>query len=270
MGFNFPMPELPEVETVVRQLQQTVQGKKIVSVTIHDPKVAAANVVKAKNSTIVNVSRRGKYILMELSNRSILLAHLRMTGHFQYLSQKKPLQKYCTALLQFNDGSALTHHDIRRFGELSFLSAAETEQRLSSLGPEPLAKNFTLAQFQTLFAQYPRAQIKTKLLDQSFLAGLGNIYAQEALYHAGIHPAAAIRDIPALKQKKLYTEIRRILTLAIEKNGTTVDNYAHLDGKGDFQEFLAVYQQTHCPKKHSLKFLRLGGRGTSYCPTCQK
>lgn len=264
------MPELPEVETVVRQLQQTILGKNIVSVTIYDPKVATPDLVKAKNNKIQSISRRGKYILIQLSNNAVILTHLRMTGHFQYLTEKDSSASYCTARLGFQDGSALTHHDIRRFGEFSYLSAAATAQRLSSLGPEPLAKDFTAEKFLALLAQSQNSTIKTKLLDQSFIAGIGNIYAQEALYHAGINPSAKIKKISELKQKKLYTEIRRILFLAIEKNGTTVDNYAHLDGKGDFQGFLAVYQQTHCPKKHVLKFLRLGGRGTSYCPQCQK
>ena len=265
------MPELPEVETVVQQLQHSILGKKITSVTIHDAQVADNNLEKAVGSKIVTISRRGKYILLHLDIKSVILAHLRMTGHFQYYPQKtNSLENYCTAMITFSDKSVLTHHDLRRFGELSFHSQKDVEKRLSALGPEPLSKQFTVQQFQKMLSQFPRSQIKSKLLDQHFIAGIGNIYAQEALYHAGITPVAKIGEISLPRQERLYTQIRRILTLAIEKNGTTVDNYSHLDGKGGFQNFLAVYQKTSCPQNHPLQFLKVGGRGTYYCPKCQR
>lgn len=264
------MPELPEVETIVRQLQGKVAGKTIASIVVHDSKVADRNLSRASNLQITSLYRRAKYIVFNLNNKSSLVAHLRMTGYFQFSDVTSNPGDYCAAQLKFSDGSCLTFHDIRRFAEFSYLSPPELEARFSSLGPEPLDKQFTLQQFRTILAKVPRSVIKSKLLDQSFIAGIGNIYAQEALYHAGILPTTPIKDISRKQQEKLYTEIRRILALAVEKNGTTVNNYAHLDGKGKFQGFLAVYQQTHCPQKHPLQFLRLGGRGTYYCSTCQK
>ncbi len=264
------MPELPEVETVARQLHKTIKGKTISEITIKDPKIISSEIKKHLPFTVKNVTRRAKSILIHLTNNNTLLAHLRMTGHFHYLPKKAELPKYTAAIFHFTDNSSLTHNTIRRFGSIELLSKKQLQQKLAKLGPEPLDKNFTLQHFKQLTKKFPNANIKTKLLDQHFIAGIGNIYAQEAMYHAKIHPNKTFSQVSSQKLSKLYHEIRRILKLSIKNNGTTVNNYSHIDGKGDFQNLLAVYNQEYCPKKHITEKITLGGRGTYYCPRCQK
>ena len=130
--------------------------------------------------------------------------------------------------------------------------------------------DFTPEKFKVLFSRKRRANIKTTLLDQKFLAGVGNIYAQEALYHAGIDPRRKIESLSEPELDKLYKELRRLLELAIQHHGSTVDNYSHMEGSGGFQKYLQVYQRKNCPKGHGLKKEYVGGRGTYYCPRCQK
>ncbi len=259
------MPELPEVATIVRQLQQTVVGKRIKAVEVRDKKVVDKAIPKAIPSTIRQISRRGKYILVHLDNGNILLTHLRMSGHFQY--QKEP-GKYTSAIFHFQDGSMLTFNEIRKFGRMTLVKEKKVSKILSSLGPEPLACSYP--QFQSLLQGKKRSNIKTTLLDQGVLAGLGNIYAQEALYHAKIKPQRAVGTIKEKEIKKLHSAVQSTLRLAIKHCGTTIENYTSLEGSGNFQRFLAVYGQEKCPKKHPLQKIKIGGRGTWWCGRCQK
>jgi len=146
----------------------------------------------------------------------------------------------------------------------------QLQQVLDRHGPEPLDKNFTLRQFQEILAKKARSNIKTMLMDQAVIAGIGNIYAQEALYFAGISPLRQAGSLSSQEAKKIYTEIRRILQQAITHHGSTVDNYSNLEGSGGFQNYLAVYQLERCEKRHALEKINIGGRGTTYCPTCQR
>ena len=265
------MPELPEVETVVKQLQKKILNKTIQKVDIIDSKVIDQKVAELAPFTINNVTRRGKSIILHLDNGYFLLTHLRMTGHFHHVTRNSTdltHKKYLCGVFHLND-SILTHNSIRRFGSVKLHTKESLQTALSKLGPEPLDKNFTTAKFVTLISSFPNANIKNKLLDQHCVVGIGNIYAQEALYHASIHPEKTIKEISTKKLASLHREVKRILNIAIKNNGTTVDNYSHLDGKGDFQNLLAVYNQTKCPKKHLLKKIKQSGRSTSYCPKCQ-
>ncbi len=257
------MPELPEVETVVRQLQSLVVGKEVSTVEVHDSKVVDPSLQEIVPFTIVNVRRHGKWIVFTLNDEMSILGHLRMTGHFHFGSY----EKYLAGVFHFSDDTFLTHNSIRRFGGLQLLSQEELDVKLSSLGFEPL--DVDEKQFVSTFVKYPRANVKNKLLDQTFIAGVGNIYAQEALYRARIDPRKKVEDVPVRKLKKLCVELQNVLKLAIHNNGTTVDNYSNLTGKGSFQGMLMVYKQESCPMGHSLSKVKLGGRGTMFCGVCQ-
>ena len=266
------MPELPEVETIVQQLKKRVVGKKIKSVEIVDPKVVDKKIKKIIPSKVLSAKRRAKSIIVELSGNNFLLIHLRMTGHFHYLPKGRELEpeseQFVVAMFYFNDGSILTHNSIRKFGSIKLFNQEQLEKELSKLGPEPLEISFK--EFEGILSKKKRANIKTTLMDQKVIVGIGNIYAQEALYHAKIDPTRKVGELSLAEIKRLYEEMKRILKLAIQKHGTTVENYVHIEGSGGFQKYLTVYFKDRCPKKHLLKKISLGGRGTYYCPQCQK
>ena len=268
------MPELPEVETIVRQLQRRVRGKPIAAVKVLNTQVVDAGVRALKGNSIVKAFRRAKAIVLELGGERYLLVRLGMTGHFHYFPNGKisfPAQerKYIMVRFHFTDGSALTFNEVRKFGSMRLLSKKQVEQELAKLGPEPLAKDFTLRKFTSMLAQKGKANLKVTLMDQHFIAGIGNIYAQELLYHARISPQRTIASLSQHEIKKLYNSLRQVLQKAVQKQGTTVQDYVHIDGSGGFQKYLTVYGQTKCPKKHPITKIRQGGRGTYYCSRCQ-
>lgn len=267
------MPELPEVETIVQQLNRKVLDKKIVTAEVYDSMVVAPTIKKLKSTTITKIWRRAKYIVMELDNGSVILTHLGMTGHFHYGDGKhisNNHEKYMVSKFLFSDGSFLTHNSIRKFGRMKLVNKPKLNQILSKHGPEPLEKEFTIKKFQELLSKKVRSNIKTTLMDQQVLAGIGNIYAQEALYCAGISPLRQAGTLSAKESQALYTHLRHILQQAIKHHGSTVDNYSNLEGSGGFQNYLTVYQQEKCPQRHLLEKITIGGRGTSYCPKCQR
>ncbi len=268
------MPELPEVETIVRQLQNKVAGKVIKKAEAYDAMVDP-DVKKLSFVSIQKVWRRAKYIIMELDNGQYILTHLGMTGHFHFVdadskSFPNDYRRFMVSKLTFSDGSFLTHNSIRKFGHMRLVDRKQLQQVLDKHGPEPLDDSFTWQKFQQILAKKARTNIKTMLMDQSVIAGIGNIYAQEALYFAGVSPLRTVGSLSEKESKALYIELRRILQEAIKHHGSTVDNYSNLEGRGGFQNYLAVYQQEKCEKKHLLEKVTIGGRGTSYCPRCQK
>jgi len=180
----------------------------------------------------------------------------------------KPYKKYLSGIFKLNGGSFFTFNEIRRFGSVKLFTNEQLNRELSKLGSEPLEIKDT--EFIERLQKYPSSAIKIKLLDQTCIAGIGNIYGQEMMYDAGINPLKKIRDISEAKLALLHQEMQRILRLAIQNNGATADNYSHLAGRGNFQNFLAVYGQERCPKKHQLAKIKMGGRGTSYCKVCQE
>jgi formamidopyrimidine-DNA glycosylase len=262
------MPELPEVETVVIQLQRVV-GKKIATLEIKDRKVIDSRIRNILPVTINGIYRKGKFIVFKLSKKQFLLVHLRMTGHFHYVKSEisGDYKKYLAGKFNLDDGSFFTYNTIRRFGTVRLMDAKEVNEYFAKQGVEPL--EISSRHFINLIKKYPGANIKNKLLDQKMVMGIGNIYAQEALYHAKVHPKRKIAEVSDASLGLLHREMQRILRLAIKNNGTTVDNYSHLDGKGDFQNLLAVYQQKKCPREHEIQRIVIGGRGTNYCSKCQ-
>ena len=267
------MPELPEVETLVQQLKKRVVGKKIVTVEILDRKVVDSKIEKIVPVKVKEVRRRAKSIIIKLEKGWFLLVHLRMSGHFHYIPQGKKLEKeyqrFIVAKFELNEGSVLTHNSIRKFGSIKLMKKEQLEKALEKLGPEPLSREFTLSKFREMLRKKKRANVKTTLLDQQFIAGIGNIYAQEALYWARIDPRRKIGELTEQEAKKLYLELRKVLQLAVKKHGTTIESYLHIEGVGGFQKHLAVYHQKKCPKGHFLKKINQGGRGTYYCSKCQ-
>ncbi len=272
------MPELPEVETIVNQLKQKIVGNRVGKVvkveiidSLVDPKIK--DVVPFK---FIDIKRRAKYIIMCLDNGKFFLVHLGMTGQFYFVEKsqleekKRYYQPYLLAVFTFNDGSLLTHNSIRKIGSFKLMDEKELNTALSKLGPEPLDSKFTLEKFRELLSKKSKAKVKVTLMDQSFIAGIGNIYTQEALYHAGIAPERKMGSLTSIEAKKLYESIIHVLKEGIKHQGTSVDDYIHLEGVGENQNYLVVYRKEKCPKGHSLKKEAMGGRGTSYCSICQK
>ncbi len=267
------MPELPEVETIVRQLKKKICGKRIVKAEIYDTAVVDPKLKTVSSVKIVNVRRRAKYIVMELDDGHFIITHLGMTGHFHFRDRKQApgdCEKYMVSKFLFSDGSYLTHNSIRKFGKMRLADLQQLQKISSKLGAEPLDEKFTLPYFNELLWKRLRANIKAVLMDQQAIAGVGNIYAQEALYHAGVSPLRKAGSLSADEIRSLYSELRRILLEAIKHRGTTVDNYSNLEGRGGFQDHLAVYQKERCAKDHPLQKIVVGGRGTTYCPKCQR
>lgn len=269
------MPELPEVETIVQQLRKKVLGKKIDSIDILVKRMVGNNVKEIVGEKFEKVSRRAKYIILELSNSKFLVISLRMTGHFHYadkktLSQLKEFDKFVVMRMHFQDGSILTHNSIRRFGDIKLLNLKELNNVFNKLGPEPLEKEFNAKKFKEMLSDKKKSNIKTILMDQSFIAGIGNIYAQEALYIAKIDPNRKVGSLNDNQIKLLHEGLIRMLEMAVKNHGTTVENYVHIEGSGGFQKYLTVYGKEKCPKGHEIKKIKIGGRGTYYCDKCQK
>lgn len=269
------MPELPEVETIIRQLKSKIVGKEIIKVEIFD-KLVDSKIKEVVPVKITDVQRRAKYIIIALNNGESFLVHLGMSGLFYYINKSeieklKPIySKFLLATFHFRDGSLLTHNSARKFGSFELVDKDKIFKLDSSLGPEPLSKEFTSELLNAMFSKKKNANLKTTLMDQHFLSGLGNIYAQEALYYAGIDPNRKIGTLISSEIRKLHDSILKVLNEGLKYKGASVDNYINLEGEGSFQKHLAVYQQARCPKKHLLKREMMGGRGTSYCPVCQK
>ena len=260
------MPELPEVETIVGQLNKRVKGKRISRIVALDKSVMDKRVEKVKNVKLKKVKRRAKSIIMELDNGDYLLTHLRMTGHFHYENEGN----FEVGRFHFSDGSFLTHNSIRKFGSMKLMNSAELQEELAKYGPEPLEKGFGKKEFKMVLSGKTKSNIKVALMDYKVIAGIGNIYAQEMLYHAGISPLRKVGSLSSIEVYRLYNCMKAVLTKAVRMQGSTVDNYSNLDGKGSFQGMLAVYGKEKCKKGHNLRKVLIGGRGTSYCNKCQR
>jgi formamidopyrimidine-DNA glycosylase len=272
------MPELPEVETVVRGLRKTVAGKSIKSVLCNSPKINNDNfkgwLNVLDNKCFESVNRRGKNILIKLSGGYTLWVHLKMTGHLYYLPESKKIDKH--DLLIFNLKNSCYHlrfNDYRRFGRVRLVKSGEIKNQkgLIELGPEPL--EISPDDFITLFKSRRRF-IKSALLDQTFIAGLGNIYTDESLYQARIHPLRLTNSLSDKRLRELHIIIQKILGKAIRLMGTSVDSYAGVNGQpGGFQKYLLVYGRENEPCFRCATKIRrqkIGSRSAHFCPKCQR
>jgi len=286
------MPELPEVQTIVSELNEKISGKQIVAVSVLANKsVNLPNkkfVQSSVGKKVKSVSRRAKMILVELSGREWLLIHLKMTGQLVYTPTKGKVvtgghpitptnhlpHKSTRVVFEFKDKSKLYFNDTRRFGWVKLVSEKQKNQEITKYGLEPLEKDFTWPAFSAMLKKYPKRKIKQLLLDQSLIAGIGNIYADEACYAAGILPMRPAGKIKPAEAKKMFQAIPKILKLSIKQGGTTARDYVRSDGsKGGMIKYLKVYGRTNleCKKCHQkIIKIKLNGRGTHYCRYCQK
>lgn len=275
------MPELPEVEHVVRALRKAVTGKTILAAQLRLPRTApfltkSAFARRLKNARIEGVNRRGKYILIELNDARVLLVHLRMTGKFVRIPASQKLPPYAHAVFYLDDESILAFCDMRQFGRMSLHTRANLHdsRQLSALAPEPLSDSFTLEHLQQILKR-SRRSLKQLLLDQTKVLGLGNIYASEALFLARISPFAIPARLSKQRVLRLHEAIRQILEEAIAE-GSTLRIDLDDDGSsyiGSSERFWRVYEREGEPCVRCGSRIRRvvqGGRSTYYCPNCQR
>jgi len=270
------MPELPEVETQVRDLQILV-GKKILDVATDTPKSFSPKFenfrAKIRNKKILAISRRGKFLIFALEKNLKMLVHFRMTGHFLLAKNSIPLEKCVRHFFRISGGSVLQFSDIRKFATLELLAENSSSRSLEKLGVEPLVREFTFPKFREIVRRR-RGKLKAFLLDQKNIVGVGNIYADEICFAARIHPVAEIQNLSDADTKNIHREIKKQLRKGIRNRGTTIGEYVDLTGeKGKNQNSLAAYRRHGLPCKicgTTLRKIKVAQRTTSFCPKCQK
>jgi formamidopyrimidine-DNA glycosylase len=287
------MPELPEVETIVRELKAEVLNRTFLD-TWTDTETIIKNSTfdnfrkNIKGKKIIDVRRRGKNILIDLSSDYVLLVHQKITGHLligklalidgHWISKEKgiliddPVNGFLHVVFSLDDERQLALSDSRKFAKIELWKNEDLEKELSELGPEPLEDSFTLEKFQNLFLK-KKGKIKQVLMDQNFIVGIGNIYASEILFEAKIHPEESIRNLNNDDLKKIYLAMRRILKKSIELKGDSFSDFRTISGeKGGFHSIVKVYQREgkecfNCGNK--IKRIKQGGRSSFFCPNCQ-
>lgn len=287
------MPELPEVETVRRGLHELIIGRAIANVQ-HDTPKSFPNDSRQVDAFLVgavvtDVRRRAKVLLIDLSTGYSLVVHLKMTGQLVFRGETvfgagHPNESLIGVLpdrstrvtLGFNDESKLFFNDQRKFGWMKLIPTLEVTDLpfMQKVGPEPLEQSFTPAEFALRFVRRSRTSIKAALLDQTVVAGVGNIYADESLWGAKIHPQRLVSSVTADEFEALHHELRLVMNLAIEKGGSTDKNYVNAEGKrGSYMDFARVFRreglECHRCGTTVIKF-KAAGRGTHICPNCQR
>jgi len=290
------VPELPEVETVKRGLNRLIIGRKITAANSGNPKSFPNAPADVKNflinASVAEVRRRAKVLMIDLSTDYTLVIHLKMTGQLVFVpfndderfAAGHPNDSLINALpdkstrvtFDFDDGSHLYFNDQRKFGWVRLIPTPEVPNIdfMRRVGPERLEADFTPEQFAARFKRRARTTIKAAILDQSVIAGVGNIYADESLWGAKIHPATKVGELPYSKFKLLYSELRLVLNLSIEKGGSTNRNYVNAEGKkGSYMDFARVFRREGlpCPRcGHEIIKIKVAGRGTHICPNEQR
>jgi formamidopyrimidine-DNA glycosylase len=271
------MPELPEVETIARKLAPVLTGQIIARVevlwerTVDRPHFDAF-CAALTGARVLTVDRRGKYIQMALSTGQTLLVHLRMSGKFAVYHDGPGDDTHARLRMQLTDGTWVVYIDPRKFGR--FYLVDDPREITGALGPEPLSADFTLEWLAAKVAQR-RGEIKPLLLNQQFIAGLGNIYVSEALWQAGIHPQRVAGTLTAPEAQRLHAAIVAVLRAGVENGGTSLEDrqYVYPDGgTGQHQEYLGVYDRAgeQCPRcGYTVERIVQGQRSTYFCPVCQ-
>lgn len=287
------MPELPEVETVRRGLHELIIGRSIAEVSHDTPKSfpnASSDVEQfLLHAQVKDVRRRAKVLLIDLSTSYTLVIHLKMTGQLVFRGHDAVFgaghpndsligelpDRSTRVIITFKDNSKLYFNDQRKFGWMKLLPTLEVPNIdfMKKVGPEPLEADFTADDFAARFTRRAKSPIKAALLDQTVIAGVGNIYADESLWGAKIHPNQLVSTLTKADFKRLYTELRAVMNLAIEKGGSTDKNYVNAEGKrGSYMDFARVFRREgkQCPRcgTEIIKF-KAAGRGTHICPLCQ-
>lgn len=299
------MPELPEVETIRRDLNKKIINKPIIDILVSAKARVFPNRKKfvelLKNNKIIKTDRVGKLLILVLKDKLFLLIHLKMTGQliFQWklppplslpLGQGEKIEmiggghsdkeipqilpdRFTRVVLDFGSSGKLFFNDMRRFGYMKIVNADDLKREKTKYGIEPLQPNFTLENFKKVL-QNKKTSIKAVLLNQKFIAGVGNIYADESCFLAGVRPDKKASNLTLVETKKLYKAVEKVIKKSIEERGTTFNHYRDSDGKkGNFVKFLKVYGRggEKCRKcGHILKKAKVAGRGTVFCENCQK
>ena len=274
------MPELPEVETICRSLRCHVEGN-----IIRDVEVRLSRMVKCPSPEdfrailvgrkIHSLERRAKYMLFHVTDGWVLVIHLRMTGRLCYVHQGSVRDAYTRIVFHLNNGDALTYADTRTLGTLYAIKSDEIWRisGLVNMGPEPLSASFTVAYLQDVLKS-GRGKIKSFLLNQKYSGGLGNIYVDECLILSKIHPQRVANTLTTAEIETLYTAINQVIADGIDDGGTTFRDYRNGNGeKGSHQENLFAYGREGLPCKFCgciIEKIEVGGRGTHFCPRCQK
>ena len=290
------MPELPEVHTTATELNHLIRGLRIINTwtsyknayyknQIKDPVYFKKFKKETLGSKIIDVDRKGKNVLINLDNQKTILIHMKMTGHLLYGKYKKtdetwlPNQKgyledkmngWIRLVFELSNGKHLVLSDMRKFAKVTL------EQGLEHLGPEPLEKSFTLEVFKRQINMKPAGKIKTVLMNQEIISGIGNIYSDEVLWMSGINPQTPVKKIKEDKLKTLFKNIKSILRKGIRLSGDSMSDYRRPDGSpGNFQKHHCVYQRKNLPCKRvgcKGKICRIivNGRSAHFCPVCQK
>lgn len=304
------MPELPEVETIRRELRKKIVGRTIESVEVRLPKMVfvgpatVSNIRKGSSATVskfrksltgkkvVSVKRRAKMLLLDLFGGGTVLIHLKMTGQLIFAAKgaRKAVKlfnspsarklelphKHTHAVFKFRDGSRLFFNDLRQFGYLRFVRSNELSKvaELKRCGPEPLSRDFTLAYWQAKLKSRPKTTIKQLLMDSQAVAGIGNIYSDEILYRARIRPTRKVSSLSRAESRVLFGCITEILLSALCHHGSSVGDYFRVDGsEGEYGRRHRVYARAgeKCKEcRATIKSVKLGGRTSSFCPKCQK
>lgn len=288
------MPELPEVETVRRGLARLIIGRVVRAAAVRDspksfPNTPADVEEFLVGSEVIAVRRRAKVVLIELSSGYTLVTHLKMTGQLVYRGEQifgaghpndsligELPDRSTRVIIEFTDNSFLYFNDQRKFGWMKLYPTPEVPNIdfMQKVGPEPLEDTFTAAEFIPRVRRRAGTTIKAAILDQTVLAGVGNIYADESLWGAKIHPATRVRDVTDAQLTTLLGEIKYVMNLAIEKGGSTDKNYVNAEGKkGSYIDFARVFRREGlpCPRHPdvSVEKTKVAGRGTHSCPVCQ-
>lgn len=298
------MPELPEIETIRLSLQKAIVGKTIKNIEVRKPKIFKGNPKEVIGKKIENIKRRGKILIINLSQDLSLVIHFKLTGQLLWI-EKSEIKKFAwqssfgaqkskimtlghpipfagselpaktTHVIFDIDGGRLFYNDLRQFGWIKIANSDQLSVISDQLGVEPFSKEFTMSYLEQIFSK-TKKPIKLVLMDQAKIAGIGNIYANEALFEAGISPAKPAKKLRNREIKKLRKSIRQVLEDGIKYGGSSAENEAYIKPngtKGAYQEHLKVYQKEgetclRCGTK--IKRINLGGRGTFFCPKCQK
>lgn len=274
------MPELPEVETIRKELVQLIQGKKIKEVLVLEntplrgfPPSHFREALKERE--VKEVGRRGKILLLNIPPY-FLLVHLKLTGRLLFSEKKlEGFPPFTCVTFIFSSGESLVFTDKRKFGYIKLVSEEELWQtpEIASLGPEPLEEKFTFEDFLKALSKKRKGRIKSILMEQKVISGLGNIYAAEVLFFAGVHPERELSTLSWKELEKIYQGIKEILPQAILKKGSSVDEYVDVFGKkGDYVPHLKVYGRKNKPCYRCgtpIEVIKLGGRGSYFCPKCQ-
>lgn len=291
------MPELPEVETTIKDLNRNIINLKIIDIWADRKNIVRSPSFKEfskkiKGRKIIKIRRRAKYILIDLDNNQTIIIHQKLSGHLLYgkwqVKNNKvkslipgplsddPQNKFIRLILYLNNKRSLALSDLRRFAKIILCDTDKVEElkEIKELGPEPLDKNFTFEKFKEVLKN-KKGRIKSVLMDQKTIAGIGNIYSDEILWYAKIHPLKKVEELNERELKELYRSIKKVLLLAIKSYGDSFQDYRRPSGElGFYQYKQKVYQRTgqKCFRNDGgiIQRIKIGGRSAHFCPVCQK